>query len=180
MILKIDEEISLELINEDHAEQLFEMVDSNRQHLKEWLPWVDSMVSVESFNNHISFCKKKEAEGTDYAFIIMFNNNMAGRIGIHYIDAANRIASIGYWMGEGFQGKGIMTRSCTAIVDHCFHVLDMNRVQIKAATGNKKSRAIAEKLNFKNEGTLRQAELVNEKFLDIVLYAMLKEEWESR
>lgn len=179
MILKIDDSISLESINEDHAQSMFNLVDANRPHLREWLPWVDHMQSVENFTDHIADCKKREAQQTDYAFVIMLNNEMAGRIGIHYINNQNKIAAIGYWLGDGFQGKGIITRACSLLVDHCFNVLDMHRVEIKCATGNHKSRAIAEKLNFTKEGMLRQAELVNETFLDLYLYSMLKDEWKQ-
>ena len=54
----------------------------------------------------------------------------------------------------------------------------LNRIEIKCAVGNNKSRAIPQKLQFKQEGILRQAELLNGKFIDLYLYAMLKEEWE--
>ena len=177
MIIKIEGGLSLESLNENHAASMFALIDSNRPHLKEWLPWVDNMQTVENFKDHIAYCKKLEAAATDFPFVIMTNNEMAGRIGIHYIHLHNKIAALGYWLGDGYQGKGIITRSCKALIDHCFNELGMNRVEIKCATGNFKSRAIAEKLNFKQEGILRQAELVNGKFLDLYLYSMLKEEW---
>lgn len=178
MVIKIDDSLSLELLNEDHAEAMFNLIDTNRAHLKEWLPWVDHMQSIENFLNHIADCKKKEAEGTDYAFAIRMNDEIVGRIGIHYIDLRNKIASLGYWLGDGYQGKGVITKATKALTDHCFNELSMNRLEIKCATGNLKSRAIAETLNFKQEGILRQSELVNGRFLDLYLYSKLKEEWE--
>ena len=108
------------------------------------------------------------------------NDEIVGRIGIHYIHLHNRIAALGYWLGDGYQGKGIITKACIALIDHCFNELGMNRVEIKCATGNHKSRAIPEKLNFVKEAVLRKAELVNDTFLDLYLYSMLKEEWENR
>lgn len=167
----------LELINESHSKAMFSLIDSNRPHLKEWLPWVDYIQSVENFMNHIADCKKREAAGTDFAFVIRMQNEIVGRAGIHYIDKQNKIASLGYWLGAGFQGKGIITRSCKALIDHCFKDLGMNRVEIKCATGNNKSIAIAEKLNFKIEGIIRQGEFHTDKFFDINLYSMLKDEW---
>ena len=177
MTIKINDALALELINETHAQDMFSLIDSNRLHLKEWLPWVDYMQSIENFNIHIADCKKKETEETDYAFVIIFQNKIVGRAGIHYIDMQNKIASLGYWLGAGFQGKGIITKSCRALIDHCFNDLGTNRVEIKCATGNAKSSAIAEKLHFKKEGIIRQGEFHTGKFFDIYLYSMLKEEW---
>ena len=177
MVIKLDDSLSLELLNEDHAQAMFKLIDFNRAHLKVWLPWVGHMQSVENFIDHIADCKKKETEGTDYAFAIRMNDEMIGRIGIHNIDLRNKIASLGYWLADGYQGKGIITKASRELTNHCFHELGMNRIEIKCATGNSKSRAIAEKLHFKKEGILRQAELVNGEFLDLCVYSMLKEEW---
>lgn len=179
MTIKINDEILLESLDVNHAREMFDLIDSNRDHLREWLPWVDPMRSIEKLQNHIAYCKQNETAGTDYPFAIKFNGKIAGRIGIHYIHHHNKIASLGYWLGDGYQGKGIMIKSCIALINYCFNELGMNRVEIKCATGNTKSAAIAEKLNFKKEGILRQAEFVNDRFLDLYLYAMLKDEWKK-
>ena len=55
--------------------------------------------------------------------------------------------------------------------------MGLNRIVIKCAVGNERSRAIAEKLDFKKEGILRQAEWVNGKFLDLYQFSLLREEW---
>jgi ribosomal-protein-serine acetyltransferase len=56
-------------------------------------------------------------------------------------------------------------------------VLALNRIELKAAVENLRSRAVAEKLGFTKEGIAREAELVNNKFLDLTLYSMLSSEW---
>lgn len=57
--------------------------------------------------------------------------------------------------------------------------MDLNRIEIKAAVKNFKSQAIPEKLNFKKEGILRQAEFVNNEFIDLFIYSILKNEWKT-
>ncbi len=179
MIIRIDDKLSLEPIGQHHAQAMFELVDRDRQHLREWLPWVDSMQTIEHYHNHITYCKKAEEQQTDFAYVIIYDGKMAGRIGIHYIHHHNRIASIGYWLASDLQGKGIISRACIAIVDHCFDVLGMNRIEIKAATGNKKSQAIPERLKFVKEGIIRQGEFLNGKFVDLYLYSILRQEWKK-
>ena len=137
------------------------------------------MQSVNDFNGYIDYCKKQLQEGTDYGYVILLNYKIVGRIGIHYIDQQNKTGSIGYWLGEEFQGKGIVTKACTALRHYTFTVLRLNRIEIKCGTKNCKSAAIPERLGFTKEGVLRQAEWVNDKFIDLNLYSLLKNEWKS-
>jgi ribosomal-protein-serine acetyltransferase len=71
-----------------------------------------------------------------------------------------------------------MTRACRFLVDHAFDEPKLNRVQIRCAVGNTKSQAIPERLGFTNEGTLRQAGRLYGRFVDIVIYSTLADEWQ--
>lgn len=109
--------------------------------------------------------------------MIKFNGNIIGRIGLHFIDAINKTGAIGYWISEGLQRQGIITNSCKAIIKFGFTELNLNRIEIKCATQNLKSKAIPEKLHFKQEGIQRQGEFLNNQFTDLYVYSLLKEEW---
>lgn len=177
MSIQVDDKISLEFLEEIHAASLFNLINNNRAYLKEWLPWVDSMRTVENTRNYIVNCIKQAEERTDFAYAILFDGNMVGRIGMHHINQQNKIGEIGYWLANGMQGRGIVTSCCTALINYGFDELGLNRIVIKCAVGNERSRAIAEKLDFKKEGILRQAEWVNGKFLDLYQFSLLREEW---
>ena len=179
MKIQVDEIISLEFLEEIHAESLLNLVNTNRHYLREWLPWVDQMQTVANFAYYISDTKKRAAEKTDFGYAIIIEKNIVGRIGLHHINHQHRIAEIGYWLADGLQGRGIISKSCKAIIKHAFKELGLNRIEIKCGVGNDKSRAVAEKLQFKQEGILRQAELLNGKFIDLYLYALLKDEWQD-
>jgi ribosomal-protein-serine acetyltransferase len=105
---------------------------------------------------------------------------LAGVIGYDAIDWENRSTEVGYWLGEGYQGKGLATAACRALVDHAFKELGLNRVSIACATENKKSCAIPERLGFRREGVVRQAEWLYDHFVDHVVYAALASEWQAR
>lgn len=178
--LHLDDALSLKIINDHHAEPLLALINTNRQHLRQWLPWVDNMQTVADCKAYISQCKKLHNEGSDFAYVIMMNETLVGRIGIHYIHQHNKFGAIGYWIGEEWQGKGIITKACMAILNFGFETLSLNRIEIKCATGNNKSRSIPERLLFTQEGILRQAEKLHDGFIDLYIYAMLKDEWQVK
>ena len=174
MTIKVDENISLELINESHAQPIFDMVDKNRKHLREWLSFVDRMQTIEFAENFVKGTIQRNKDGNEFAFVITKNRMVIGRIGVYKIDSQNKIGEIGYWIIDDFQGKGIVTKSCKAIINFCFTELQLNRIEIKCGTENFKSKTIPEKLNFKKEGVIRQGELLHDKFIDLNLYSLLK------
>ncbi len=179
MKITVDENISLEFLEAIHAESLYNLVNANRAYLKQWLPWVDHMQSVADFQQYINNCNKQAAAQTDFGYSIVIDKNIVGRIGMHHINLQNKIGEIGYWLADGLQGRGIVNKCCKTLIHHSFTVLGLNRIEIKCAVGNDKSKAVIEKLQFKPEGILRQAEWLNGKFIDLYLYAMIKEEWEN-
>jgi len=103
----------------------------------------------------------------------------AGVIGNHALDWENRTTEVGYWIGEEYQGKGLVSAACRALVDHAFGERGLNRVVISCATENKKSCAIPERLGFRREGLQRQAEWLYDHYVDHVVYATLASEWQT-
>ncbi len=80
-------------------------------------------------------------------------------------------------MTQRDEGKGIVTQACQAIIDYIFDDLKLNRVEIRCATQNVRSRAIPERLGFKTEGILRQSEWLYNHFVNHIVYGLLVSEW---
>ncbi|MCP1133523.1 GNAT family N-acetyltransferase [Paenibacillus polysaccharolyticus] len=95
------------------------------------------------------------------------------------IDLGNRKAEIGYWLGQEYEGNGLITKAVNVLIEHAFEQLGLNKVEIGAATDNRRSRAIPEKLGFQREGELRDYEFLNGRFLHRVMYGLRTEEWHS-
>jgi ribosomal-protein-serine acetyltransferase len=176
----VDDRTRLAMIERRDAEPVYTLVDQCRSYLREWLPWVDHSRSVEDTRAYIETALKQHASDEGFQCVIRYDGEIAGMIGFRRLDWANRIAEIGYWLGEEYQGRGIMTACCRALVDFAFREYGLNRVEIHVATGNVKSRAIPERLGFTCEGVLRDLEWVNDHFVDGAVYAMLRREWKER
>jgi ribosomal-protein-serine acetyltransferase len=179
--LYVDDEIELGLYEERHAQALFDLTDRSRAHIREWLPWVDGTTSVESSRNFIKISLKQYAESDGLTVGIWYRGELAGTAGFHYLDWPTRRTEIGYWLGQEFTGKGIMTRAVRKLVEYGFGELGLNRIEIRCAPGNLKSRAIPERLGFTEEGTLRQVGYIHDNILvDMVVYGMLASEWKNK
>ncbi len=175
--LKLDDGLELRLLEERHAEAVFAVVDQNRAHLREWLPWLDASVSPDDTRSFIKKSLHEFADGEGMATGIWLDDQVVGAISYNSIDRSNRSVEIGYWLAAGHQGKGVITKACRAMVDHAFSELALNRVVIRCGVGNTKSCAIARRLGFKQEGVLRQAGWLYDHFIDLEIYSMLASEW---
>ena len=90
-----------------------------------------------------------------------------------------RLAEIGYWLDQELQGRGIITRACRTLVTYAFEEYGLNKVEIHAAAGNAPSRAVAERLEFTQEGVVRQIEWLSGVPHDMIIYGKLASEWRS-
>ena len=159
------------------AEALYAVADRNRLYLREWLPWVDRTNSAAEIRDFIAARLEQFEAGQGPNAAIWLNGQIVGGIGCHPIEWSNRNCSIGYWIDGGCQGKGIMTRCCAALIDFLFDDMGLHRVTIHCGTGNRKSCAIPERLGFTREGLMREAEWVNDRWVDLVVWGMLAQDW---
>ena len=110
---------------------------------------------------------------------IWYDQKLVGVIGLHYLDLVNKRTSIGYYLAEDFQKKGIMTRCTKALIQYVYEEYDINRIEIRMSTKNKKSRAIPIRLGFTQEGILRSDERLQGEFSDSYVYSLLREEYDD-
>ncbi|MCG8397438.1 GNAT family N-acetyltransferase [Bacillus atrophaeus] len=179
-LYKIDDDISLKLPELKDAERVFELTDHSREYLRQWLPWLDETTSVEDTKGFIQSCLKSYAENKSLTTFILYKGSIVGTAGYNQINWTDKVAYIGYWLGKEYQGYGIMTKAAKALTDYAFQELKLNRVDIRAAEENSKSRAIPERLGFVCEGRIRQAEWLYDRYADHIVYGMLADEWTSK
>jgi ribosomal-protein-serine acetyltransferase len=172
MRLEVADGAYLRLLEEPDAEELHELVDRNRAHLAEWMPWAADQ-TLEQTANFIRAALRRHAERNGFEMALVLDERIIGAAGFAGIDWVARATSVGYWLGEEHQGRGLMTRAVKSLVDHAFDELELHRVEIQAAKDNLRSRAIPERLGFQEEGTLREAERVAGRYLDLVVYGLL-------
>ncbi|MFN2746698.1 GNAT family N-acetyltransferase [Bacillus sp. z60-18] len=178
--LKIDHDLYLKMLEPKDAPAVYKQIQQSKQHLRKWLYWVDGTKKLEDTEAFIEDAMKQAAANNGFQAGIWHQQQFAGMIGLHYTNWTNRTTSIGYWLGESHQGKGIMTSACRALIDMMFNEYELNRVEIRAAVKNSRSRAIPERLGFVKEGCLRQCEWLHDHFADHFVYGLLRKEYAER
>lgn len=174
----IDEELMLKPLAPEHSRHMFQLVERSRDRLRKWLPWVDAVTEHEHI---VSFVKNAIQQATDnggFTAGLWVHGELAGIIGYHEIDWRNRSVGLGYWLGEGYEGKGYMTSACRVLVDYALLEMELQRVEIRCATGNSSSREIPKRLGFVLEGIIRQAEKLPDGYVNHAVYGLLRSEWQ--
>ena len=177
--LLLDDDCHLRLYERSDAEPLHEVIAANREMLAEWMPWACEQ-TLEQTRAFIDSSRGRFADDDGFDAAIVHRGAIAGGIGFARMDRANRSASMGYWLARPSQGRGIVTRATSALLDHAFGAWDLNRIEIRAGTGNARSRAVPERLGFTQEGVLRESERVGDRWVDHAVYSMLAREWSQR
>ncbi|OOG91221.1 GNAT family N-acetyltransferase [Bacillus pseudomycoides] len=177
--LRVDDEIKLQLLEKHHKEELYQLVDRSREHLRKWLPWVKGTKSADAYDEILPMWLKKYADGNGFETGIRYKGKLVGMVGIHEVNWAKKATSLGYYLAEEAGGKGIMTRSVKAVLRYAFEELKLNKIEIRCGVENQKSRAIPERLGFKLDGVMRDEEWLYDHFHDLAVYSLLASEWKE-
>ena len=172
MRIQLSDELELRALTAADVDEVHALVEGNREHLAEWMPWAAGQ-QREGTENYLRTAEQKREQGEALDFAIVLDGRIAGCAGFPVIDPYARTGTIGYWLAREHEGRGLVTRAVSALIDHGFDELGLHRVQISAATDNVRSRAVPERLGFTQEGVLREAELVGDEYQDLAVYGLL-------
>jgi len=170
--LIVNDNIRLKEIGLEDVEAIYSMIVDERDYLEEWLPFVGKTQDITYTHRFVE--NYLSSDKSDITFTIYYKSRFVGIIGFKDTDQENKKTEIGYWLSESFQHRGIITLSCKALINFAFDVLHLNRIQLKAATGNLKSQLVAHRSGFSKEGIERDGELHDRGFVDLVVFSLLK------
>jgi ribosomal-protein-alanine N-acetyltransferase len=152
----------------DDAESLAKHANSR----KVWLGVRDLFPCPYTIDDAHEFLRKKIAEQSATIFCIEIGSAAVGGIGVHPgQDVHRHTATLGYWLGEEFWGRGIMTEAVAAVTDFCFRNFQLRRISAEVFGNNPASARVLEKAGFSFEGRLKNNVIKNGELLDSLLYA---------
>lgn len=115
-----------------------------------------------------------------YAITIAPDPRPVGACGCFWASQPNRTMELGYWIAEPFWGQGIAVEACRAVLAYSFAQVQPERMQARVIVGNTPSSRVLDKLGFRYEGTLRASLLRRGNIEDVMIYAVLRGEWEQK
>jgi ribosomal-protein-serine acetyltransferase len=153
------------------------LIEQDRAHLDKWLRWSARIRTHADVLAMIDRFTAKHAAGDGFHWGIWQHDTLAGGVICHYVNRADQNAELGYWLGAGFTGKGLATRATASAVEHLLRTEQLHRIEMICGVANARSRAVAERLGFTNEGLRRESYWITDRFADHVVYGLLAREW---
>lgn len=102
---------------------------------------------------------------------------LIGTIGYMAYDADNASCELGYSLAHWAWNKGYMTEALRRVIAYTFDAMDINRIEAQHELDNPASGRVMEKCGMRREGVLRQRLYNKGKYVDVALYAVLRQEW---
>ncbi|MGZ4108858.1 MAG: GNAT family N-acetyltransferase [Actinomycetota bacterium] len=160
----------------EDLDAIWDAVEEERDRLGMWMPWMETTRTKD--DERVWLARVVDA-GTLDGCAIWVEGEFAGGIGL-MLDSFGIVAEIGYWIRSRYEGRGLVTRACEALIDHAFDAIGLHRVVIRAGVENTRSRAIPERLGFTFEGIAREEGRGVGRFYDLAVYGLLDREWRAR
>jgi ribosomal-protein-serine acetyltransferase len=171
-----------------HVPSLYEVIQREQEYLHEWRDFVAKCSSLNQTHRFISENRRafdqilqpaKDRMHPGFHLAITDGEfDIVGMVGFQGIHLVNNIASIGYWVSQNYAGKGLITHATDWLMQYGKEVLDINRFEIQCRIDNLKSAGVPKRLDFSEEGVLREYEKLqdSQEYIDHVLFSKLSSE----
>jgi ribosomal-protein-serine acetyltransferase len=162
------------------TEAYHELVVANQERLARWEPWALKIPPLSETRSFLEAGMRNWLDGSELPVAIVVCEDglwqVAGAASLR-INGYSRSGEIGYWIDGGHEGRGLVTRTVAALLDQAFGPLGIDRVTLHTDPANERSRAVARRLGFTEEATLRQSTAFPQERRDEVVYGLLADEW---
>ena len=157
-----------------------ELRTASRNFLTPWEPaWANDAHSRATYRRRLRRQQRDANDDVSYAYFLIRRSDDTLMGGITLSNVQRGVAqscSVGYWIGESFAGGGYMTEGLTCVLEHCFLVLGMHRVEAACMPNNDASQALLKRCGFRREGYARKYLKINGSWRDHLLFAMIADD----
>jgi RimJ/RimL family protein N-acetyltransferase len=168
--------IILRTIRNDDKQKIFEYrSDPEISRFQKWQP--KTLSEIDEFLSKIK--TEPDIPGTwlQFAIVTKEDNTLIGDCGIHFLSDDPEQVEIGITLNKACQGKGFAGEALALIFDYVFHGLHKHRITASIDPENKPSLRLAERMKMRKEAHFRKSIKINERWVDDIVYAILREEW---
>ena len=135
-----------------------------------------SFQRLESTKEQMTFFAdlEKNETGIWWAVCSLDNQTFYGAGGLNSLNKEHKKAEIGFWLISDFWGDGIMKEAMPLICSYGFDNLELHRIEGFVESENKNCKNAMAKLDFQHEGTMKECEIKNGKYISLDIYAKVK------
>ena len=119
---------------------------------------------------------EKNETGIWWAVCSTADDIFLGAVGLNDWSKEHKKAEIGFWLLLENWGQGIMTEAIPLVLDYAFNQMGLHRIEGYVESENNNSKKVLTKFGFKLEGTMKDCEIKNGKFISLDIYAKLRTE----
>ena len=164
------------------AEAYHALSVANHERLSLWNPGHDSPPTPEETREALTRSGRAWLDGTQLPLAIAVPERadwrLVGAVGLR-VDNTAGSGEVGYWIDADFEGRGLVTRAVAAVLDQAFGPLGLQRVELRTDPGNERSRNMARRHGFTQQGGSRSAVAHPHGRRDDVVYVLLAGEWRN-
>lgn len=177
MLNIVTKRLILTSINIDDAEEIFKYrTDKETNKYQGWIP-----ETLEDARNFIRSKIYPEIDVADtwfqFAVRLRETNTIIGDVGIHFLPQDDYQAEFGCTLDKNYQKKGYATEALSEIFEMLFYKLNKRRIIASIDPRNTDSIVLVERLGFRREAHFKESVLINNVWVDDLVYAILKDEW---
>jgi ribosomal-protein-alanine N-acetyltransferase len=152
----------------------------SREFLTPWEPvWADDELTRGSFRRRIKRYQKETRQDSAYVFFVLRESDdalLGGCTLSNVRRGVTQCCTMGYWIGAKFARQGYMTNAVKALIPFVFKTLGLHRIEAACLVDNEASKSLLGRTGFRQEGLARRYLLINGRWADHLLFALLKEE----
>ena len=182
----VGDRVVLRPLGEPDVQSLFELIDESREFLSEHLPWPDECRSAEDVASRIESwdMQAQMANGACWGIFEKIpaektgepHEKIAGCIMLGWVQWKHRLATVSYWLGKSYCGRGLATEALLLVAGEAF-AMGLNRLELSASVNNPKSAAVARRAGFSEEGICREYERIHGHFEDHMRFSLLAKDF---
>jgi ribosomal-protein-alanine N-acetyltransferase len=154
--------------------------EQSRAFLSPWEPiWPSDDLTKLAFRRRLRRYQREIRNGTGFPFLIFSpdGETLLGGVTLAHIQrGVTQSGVLGYWMGQRYAGKGLMTAAVRAVANFAFDTLHLNRVEAACLPHNLASIRLLEKVGFSREGYARKYLCIDGRWQDHILYGLVRDD----
>ena len=152
----------------------------SREFLTPWEPaWADDELTRGAFRRRIKRYQKETRLDSAYVFFVLRKSDdalLGGCTLSNVRRGVTQCCTLGYWIGARFARQGYMSAAVKALLPFIFKTLGLHRIEAACLTDNEASKSLLTRTGFAQEGVARRYLLINGRWADHLLFALLQEE----